>query len=237
MLSCQSTKYMCDYCERSFSEAEYDNRQTVCECGHLIMSQFHVLPMQVSKSRLTKKQSASGTKCAKPDLARYVAAFHSAGVGVELAAPFVRCVGKQKPKIAPSPNAFPDQVAVDFCFGKITKSRGNQLELAAVGKQSAPHVAVYAPSIRPAMVTNVAACQTRCRRKSRPSGAYPNSPLLVSSVKEAGSCAKVSARLFDEVEDRQARHSSPKKRSIDQVGAAMEDSRVKKPRRFCAGGA
>jgi len=46
---------MCEYCERSYSETEYDVLQTVCECGHLITSQSHVLPV---RRRLSKKQSA-----------------------------------------------------------------------------------------------------------------------------------------------------------------------------------
>lgn len=45
---------MCEHCERSYSEVEYADLQTVCECGHLIMSQSHVLPV---RRRLTKKQS------------------------------------------------------------------------------------------------------------------------------------------------------------------------------------
>lgn len=46
---------MCEYCERSYSEAEYDDLQTVCDCGRLITSQSHVLPV---RRRLSKKQSA-----------------------------------------------------------------------------------------------------------------------------------------------------------------------------------
>lgn len=45
---------MCEHCERSYSEVQYADLQTVCECGHLIMSQSHLLPV---RRRLTKKQS------------------------------------------------------------------------------------------------------------------------------------------------------------------------------------
>lgn len=57
---------MCDHCERSYSEVEYDDLQTVCGCGHLITSPSHVLPV---RWRLTKKQSLlAGSQSAFPHL-------------------------------------------------------------------------------------------------------------------------------------------------------------------------
>lgn len=45
---------MCDHCHSTHSEFEYVDRQTVCGCGHLIISRSHVLPV---KRRLVKKQT------------------------------------------------------------------------------------------------------------------------------------------------------------------------------------
>lgn len=45
---------MCDHCERIYSEVEYDDLQSVCNCGHLITSHSHLLFV---RRRLTRKQS------------------------------------------------------------------------------------------------------------------------------------------------------------------------------------
>lgn len=138
-------------------------------------------------------------------------------------------------------HALRNQVAVEFSFGAVSKSRGKQSEPAAVGKHSPPHNAEFTPTITQASAANVATCQTRCRRKSKPADASPESPLPLTSFDEE-SFTQGSTNLVAETENRQARQSLPKKRSIDQMDQTGKEIHIKKPRcslprSLCAGGA
>jgi len=229
MHSFQNQKHMCDYCERSYSDAEYDDRQTVCECGHLIISKSHVLPKQIVRRRLGQK-STPGIEWATTVSVWSVPAFHCADVAsAKIAFPSVRCTGKTKPTAVFSPAA---KKSAEFAFGKVIKSQGSKSEPVALGKLSAPHVGRFAPITPLALPTDLG---QRCRRKSKSMGAYPERPLLLSSSECIGN-------LSIEAEDTQAWQNSPKRRSINQTDQNEKEAGIKKPRcslprSFCAGGA
>lgn len=222
----QDRRYTCDHCQSMYSEAEYDELQTVCVCGHLIISHSHVLP---SKRRLTKKQredtcSALAVKsltkrvdtCSA--LAVKCSTEHANTVGMELC--------QQEKQHQPSLNFTNKPKMVGCrrrCSRKCQPARACS-KSPTLGQQ--PVCPQRNHSLQRSHDLKVVGCQRRHSRKSPPTGTFSTTPLF---------CATISPVFPIKVVNQQ----SPK-RSIYQLCDSTTEIHVKHRRcsmRRCVAGA
>lgn len=257
---------MCEYCERSYSELEYDDLQTVCECGRLITSKSHVLPV---RRRLTKKQcapvgfqttfpevdflfhvvfQAEGTQPTSSQIGSPIAQNSEVApalnltLGAECTGRRIRYCRKSTPTCTPGLQLLP----ASFAESRHVTTESVHFTGEAENRQAAPS-SPQKHSINHAENCQVTPSLPKRRSVDRAENwqATPSSPQK-RSVRQAqhwqAAPGLPKKHSICQAKNWKSAPSSPKKRNIGQIAEARKEVHIKKqrcslPRSWCAGGA